>query len=78
MLLRCSCLILLQGTLGGVLAAKSGHDVIMTPTSHCYFDYKQAPRYVAHNSLQPDVQYHSRCNSPGLYDSLVLECVWLH
>ncbi len=27
---------------GGIEAAREGHDVIMTPTSHCYFDYYQA------------------------------------
>ena len=27
---------------GGVQAARAGHDVIMCPTSHCYFDYYQA------------------------------------
>ena len=26
----------------GVASIKAGHDVIMTPTSHCYFDYYQA------------------------------------
>jgi len=31
-----------QGTEGGITAAKAGHSVIMTPTSHCYFDYRQA------------------------------------
>jgi len=30
-----------RGTEGGVAAAKSGHDVIMTPGSHCYFDHYQ-------------------------------------
>lgn len=30
-----------RGTAGGIEAAKSGHDVVMTPTSHCYFDYYQ-------------------------------------
>lgn len=30
-----------RGTVGGVEAAKSGHDVVMSPTSHCYFDYYQ-------------------------------------
>lgn len=30
-----------RGTEGGIEAAKSGHDVVMTPTSHCYFDYYQ-------------------------------------
>jgi hexosaminidase len=27
---------------GGVEAASAGHDVVMTPTTHCYFDYYQA------------------------------------
>ena len=31
-----------RGVEGGIEAAKSGHDVIMTPTSHCYFDYYQS------------------------------------
>ncbi len=31
-----------RGTKGAVEAAKAGHDVIMTPTSHCYFDYYQS------------------------------------
>ena len=30
-----------RGTVGGIEAAKQGHDVIMTPTSHVYFDYYQ-------------------------------------
>jgi hexosaminidase len=28
-----------RGTRGGVAAAQAGHDVVMSPTSHCYFDY---------------------------------------
>ena len=28
-----------RGEEGGISAAKSGHDAIMSPTSHCYFDY---------------------------------------
>ena len=31
-----------RGMAGGIEAAKSGHDVIMTPTSHCYYDYYQS------------------------------------
>ena len=31
-----------RGTNGAVEAAKSGHYVVMTPTSHCYFDYYQS------------------------------------
>lgn len=32
-----------RGTQGGVEAARQGHDVVMTPTSHLYFDYYQGP-----------------------------------
>jgi len=31
-----------RGTRGGIAAATAGHDVVMSPTSHCYFDYAQA------------------------------------
>lgn len=30
-----------RGMAGGIAAARAGHDVIMTPTSHTYFDYRQ-------------------------------------
>ncbi len=30
-----------RGINGGIQAAKAGHDVVMTPVSHCYFDYYQ-------------------------------------
>ncbi len=30
-----------RGTRGGIAAAREGHDVVMTPGSHCYFDYYQ-------------------------------------
>ncbi len=33
-----------RGMEGGIEAAEQGHDVIMTPVSHCYFDYYQADR----------------------------------
>ena len=32
-----------RGTEGGIRAAQMGHDVVMSPTSHCYLDYKQVP-----------------------------------
>jgi len=32
-----------RGTAGGITAARAGHDVVMAPTSHTYFDYRQAP-----------------------------------
>ncbi|WP_179344307.1 beta-N-acetylhexosaminidase [Winogradskyella ursingii] len=31
-----------RGISGAVEAAKAGHNVVMTPTSHCYFDYYQS------------------------------------
>jgi hexosaminidase len=31
-----------RGTAGGVEAARAGHDVVMAPTSHTYFDYAQS------------------------------------
>jgi hexosaminidase len=31
-----------RGTQGGIASAKQQHPVIMTPTSHCYFDYYQS------------------------------------
>jgi len=31
-----------RGTEGGIRAAQSGHDVVMTPFTHCYFDYYQS------------------------------------
>jgi len=31
-----------RGTEGGIAAAQQGHDAIMTPGSHCYFDHYQA------------------------------------
>jgi hexosaminidase len=31
-----------RGIAGGIAAANAGHDVVMSPTSHCYFDYAQA------------------------------------
>jgi hexosaminidase len=30
-----------RGTAGGIAAARQQHQVVMTPTSHCYFDYYQ-------------------------------------
>jgi hexosaminidase len=31
-----------RGVEGGIAAAKAGHDIVMTPTSHTYFDYYQS------------------------------------
>lgn len=32
-----------RGFAGGIEAANSGHDVVVSPTSHCYLDYYQGP-----------------------------------
>ena len=32
-----------RGEKGGIAAAKQGHDVVMSPTGFCYFDYAQGP-----------------------------------
>lgn len=36
-----------RGTAPGAKAAEAGHDVVMAPTTHCYFDYQQveAPQF---------------------------------
>ena len=34
-----------RGTEGGLKAVAAGHDVIFTPTQHCYLDYHQGPQY---------------------------------
>ena len=31
-----------RGIEGGVAAASAGHDVVMSPNTHCYFDYYQS------------------------------------
>jgi hexosaminidase len=33
-----------RGVDGGIAASKAGHDVIMTPNTHCYLDYYQSRR----------------------------------
>lgn len=35
-----------RGEEGGIKAAKMGHDVVMSPTDYCYFDYYQADRKI--------------------------------
>ncbi len=33
-----------RGIEGGIAASKQGHDVIMCPVTHCYFDFPQKPK----------------------------------
>jgi len=37
-----------RGVQGGIAAAQSGHPVVMSPTSHCYFDYTHLTTPVEH------------------------------
>lgn len=41
-----------RGEEGGIVAAKAGHEVIMTPSKHCYIDLKQG-----HDDLEPNLGY---------------------
>jgi len=40
-----------RGISGGIAAAKSGHDVVMTPGSHCYFDHYQGDTKVEPHAI---------------------------
>ena len=40
-----------RGLEGGIKAVAAGHDVIFTPTQHCYLDYHQGPQYRAAGRL---------------------------
>ncbi len=41
-----------RGTHGGIVAAKAGHDVVMSPGSHCYLDLRQGSPHI-----EPDYGY---------------------
>ncbi|MBW7997958.1 MAG: beta-N-acetylhexosaminidase [Candidatus Glassbacteria bacterium] len=53
-----------RGTEGGIEAARMGHDVVMSPTSHCYLDYDHQRTSVAEAySFEPvpeelEAEYH--------------------
>ncbi len=51
-----------RGRSGGIAAANAGHDVVMTPTAHCYLDYYQHEDW----SREP----------PAIASTLPLEQVW--
>ncbi len=49
-----------RGMSGGIKAAKSGHDVVMAPTSHTYFDYAQSatePKAIGSSVITLDKVY---------------------
>jgi len=45
-----------RGTKGGIAAAKAGHDVVMTPYSHLYFDYYQGDRETEPVAIGGDIR----------------------
>lgn len=44
-----------RGVEGGITAARAGHDVVMAPTSHTYFDYYQGPPEIEPKAIGGDV-----------------------
>jgi hexosaminidase len=44
-----------RGEEGGITAARAGHDVVMAPTSHTYFDYYQGPPETEPKAIGGDV-----------------------
>jgi hexosaminidase len=44
-----------RGEEGGITAARAGHDVVMAPTSHTYFDYYQGPPQSEPKAIGGDV-----------------------
>jgi hexosaminidase len=45
-----------RGEAGGITAAQAGHDVVMAPTSHTYFDYYQGPRPTEPKAIGGDIR----------------------
>lgn len=45
-----------RGEAGGITAAQAGHDVVMAPTSHTYFDYYQGPPQTEPKAIGGDLR----------------------
>ena len=45
-----------RGEAGGITAAQAGHDVVMAPTSHTYFDYYQGPSTTEPKAIGGDLR----------------------
>ena len=45
-----------RGEAGGITAARGGHDVVMAPTSHTYFDYYQGPSATEPKAIGGDLR----------------------
>lgn len=64
-----------RGFEGGVAAANAGHDVVMTPMAHCYFDYYQSNDRVAEplahgRVLSLDEVYGFEPTPPGIAEDM--------
>ena len=81
-----------RGTEGGIAAAEAGHDVVMSPTSHCYFDYGQAegpgepeciggliplPKVYAFEPIPPTLPESNRSHILGAQGNIWTEFIWL-
>jgi hexosaminidase len=80
-----------RGLAGGIAAASAGHDVVMSPSTHCYFDYAQAqdpgepeciggyiplPRVYAFEPVPPELPDARRRHILGAQGNLWTEHLW--
>ncbi len=80
-----------RGEDGGIAAANEGHDVVMSPTSHCYFDYSQAEgptepepvgrllpldKVYSYNPLPDRIASDRKKHILGVQGNLWSECLW--
>jgi hexosaminidase len=60
-----------RGMEGGIQAVHEGHDVVMTPTSHCYFDYYQSDNV---STEPPAIGGHLPLETVYAFEPVPLEC----
>ncbi len=62
-----------RGTKGGIQAARQGNHAIMTPTTHCYFDYKPSTTTAANLGYEDSYLPLAKVYSLDPYESLTEE-----
>ncbi|TAJ11343.1 beta-N-acetylhexosaminidase [Marinilabiliaceae bacterium JC017] len=62
-----------RGFEGGIEAAMMGHDVVMTPTSHCYLDYYQGPMNMEPEAFNGYIPLHKTYSFNPVPDELTDE-----
>jgi hexosaminidase len=60
-----------RGVEGGIQAIKQGHDVVMTPTNHCYLDYYQSEEI---NQEPPAICGYLPLEMVYAYEPIPVEC----